>query len=497
MSKRSYSEKTLEEKLLAIADVESGRTYHAVAEKYGVSIGTVAGWVQQKSELKEKTLRNESCSSKRAVRISGDSAILDERVFTWFSAARGRKIPISGVLVQEIAKKVANNLNLPDFKASNGWLEAFRKRHFISFRALSGESAELDKEIVENWRLVLNYITMGYAPCDVWNLDETGLFWRGLPNRSLLLNSEKAHGGKQSKERVTICFLCSSTGEKYKPLLIGKSANPRAFCGLQPKDVIWKNNSKAWMNSTIFAAYLADFNSKLVQQKRKVLLFLDNAPCHPKIELSNIKFIFFPANTTSGTQPLDAGIIKNFKLKYRTKLINHMLIKTTQEGVEFMLKQINIGHAVKWIEESWKEINESVIKNCFEHVGFYQNAENQVVEFREEENYLQQSVQVLKIGEIIFKENLCTTETFDNDDWEEKIVNPLNEDIEPEDIEEISTENVPDLKEALKCLSTITTYVNKRQVQGANWHITQLEKIFAKKRLESLKDVTLDKCLKK
>ncbi|KAJ8868319.1 hypothetical protein PR048_029835 [Dryococelus australis] len=39
-------------------------------------------------------------------------------------------------------------------------------------------------------------------------------------------------------------------------------------------------------------------------QNRKVLLVLDNATYHPCIKLSNMSLIFFPANTTSITQPM-------------------------------------------------------------------------------------------------------------------------------------------------------------------------------------------------
>ena len=59
-------------------------------------------------------------------------------------------------------------------------------------------------------------------------------------------------------------------------------------------------------------------------ENQNVLLFLDNAPVHPKNlvgKYSNIKIVFFPKNTTLRLQSLDAGIIKNFQVKYQKKLI--------------------------------------------------------------------------------------------------------------------------------------------------------------------------------
>jgi hypothetical protein len=43
----------------------------------------------------------------------------------------GRKINVSGPLLKEKALKFAKDLNKPEFKVSNGWLEAFIKRNNI------------------------------------------------------------------------------------------------------------------------------------------------------------------------------------------------------------------------------------------------------------------------------------------------------------------------------------------------------------------------------
>ena len=62
------------------------------------------------------------------------------------------------------------------------------------------------------------------------------------------------------------------------------------------------------------------------KRNKKVLLFLDNCTSHiMDNELSNVKLIFFPSNTTSVLQPLDQGIITNFKSFYRKNLISFMI----------------------------------------------------------------------------------------------------------------------------------------------------------------------------
>ena len=59
---------------------------------------------------------------------------------------------------------------------------------------------------------------------DVLNADETGLFYRATPNRSLVLSKDQCKGEKKSKEILTVLLCSSLTGmEKLKPVVIDKS----------------------------------------------------------------------------------------------------------------------------------------------------------------------------------------------------------------------------------------------------------------------------------
>lgn len=61
----------------------------------------------------------------------------------------------------------------------------------------------------------------------------------------------------------------------------------------------------------------------LEKENIKVLLFIDNAPCHKvaDLNLENVKVKFLPANTTSILQPLDQGIIHTFKVNFRQLMV--------------------------------------------------------------------------------------------------------------------------------------------------------------------------------
>ena len=42
--------------------------------------------------------------------------------------------------------QIAEKLNYVDFNASSGWLERFKKRNNITFRAISGESTSVNQD---------------------------------------------------------------------------------------------------------------------------------------------------------------------------------------------------------------------------------------------------------------------------------------------------------------------------------------------------------------
>ncbi len=161
---------------------------------------------------------------------------------------------------------------------------------------MSKKSAGMDENVINHWKQNLPNIIQGYDTRDIWNVDEIGLLWKGVPNRNLVLQGEKCKAGKLGKEKLTIVLFCLATGEKFKPLVIGKSQMPRAFNKQLPRRVIWKANSKAWLTWTIFLEYLQKFNAKMQIENQKVLILLNNALCHPEMELSNVKLVFLPLN---------------------------------------------------------------------------------------------------------------------------------------------------------------------------------------------------------
>jgi hypothetical protein len=68
------------------------------------------------------------------------------------------------------------------------------------------------------------------AESDIFNADETGIFFRLTSDRTLKFKREQRVGGKLSKNLITVPVCANVDGaEKRKLLAIGKSKNPKCF----------------------------------------------------------------------------------------------------------------------------------------------------------------------------------------------------------------------------------------------------------------------------
>ncbi|XP_076035908.1 uncharacterized protein LOC143021925 isoform X5 [Oratosquilla oratoria] len=350
----------------------------------GVPRSTVSTIWKNRDKYRQAAASTSSTTS-LVLRGSRDSRLdtMEDMLIKWIEDRTQRKMPISMGLVQERALSLWEDLQattsttsrtLETFTASRGWFQRFRERAGLHNVTMSGEAASADEEAASAFPAFFKTRVEegGFTPKQVFNINETGLFWKKMPTRTYISREEKhASGFKAAKDRLTVALGGNAEGDvKLKPLLVYYSANPRAFKNVNKTTlpVVWTANSKAWVTFSIFHEYVTGYLSQFVERytkkenlSNKILLVVDNAPGHPPSMVewcTNIHVCFLPPNTTPVLQPMDQGVIATFK-KYYTRRTMRKLNRAMDSGtttVRAYWRSFNIKMAVEHIVAAWEEV---------------------------------------------------------------------------------------------------------------------------------------------
>ena len=359
----------LSTKVQIIERIEAGEKQAKVCGDYELSKQTVSTIFSNKQKIKEAFEQNRLVDTRKKIRSATYSDI-DEAMEKWYTQVRAKGLPVSGPLLIEKPKRFAELLKVDDFKASQGWIDKFKTRHGLKCKVLAGEAESVSDATVQNWTDdVLPKHLEGWQAKNVFNCDESGLFWKMLPNRTLARKGEECHGAKKSKERVTLMFCSNADGsEKYPLAVIGKFKNPRCFKNVTNMPVHYYAQKNAWMDRYIFKQWLEAFDKKITKQRRNVLLFYDNVGSHiiDDVSLRSTTIVTLPPNTTSRLQPMDQGIIEACKKRYRSRLLQRVVVDL-KAGTE---TKISLLDAIHLISRAWNDVTEKSIVNCYRKAGF-------------------------------------------------------------------------------------------------------------------------------
>lgn len=249
MSKRKHTTLSLQDKCDIIKKLESGITVRELAKTYDVGKSTIGDIKKKKDAIISHVSSTESGPGQRKTLKSCQNPDVESAVFTWFLQQRAQHIPLSGEIICEKAKWFYSQITgRHDFQASSGWLEKFKKRHGIRQLTITGEKLSADESAVEPFkRKFLDKIKeMDLNPHQVYNADESGLFWKVLPNKTLAHQGEKsAPGRKVKKDRITFMPCANASGShKLRMLVVGKANKPRAFKRCTNLPVVYMGQKK-------------------------------------------------------------------------------------------------------------------------------------------------------------------------------------------------------------------------------------------------------------
>ncbi|XP_054734693.1 tigger transposable element-derived protein 1-like [Anastrepha obliqua] len=203
-----------------------------------------------------------------------------------------------------------------------------------------------------------------------------------MPSRTYVAKSQKTAGGlKVAKDRVTLLFCSNASGERMlKPLLVNRALRPSSMKSVDfnKLPIHWTANKKAWMTSAIFTEWFQKYfiselrrymNAKCLEFK--VLLILDNVPCHPLLEHPNVQFCYLPPNTPSLIQPLDQGIIATFKKYYIKRSFQYVVDKLDHNEdltVIDMWKQFSIMDCINQVGLALADLKPSTLNSCWKNI---------------------------------------------------------------------------------------------------------------------------------
>ena len=241
-------------------------------------------------------------------RLSSSRCNITEQMETlllvWINEKQMAGDSVGEAIICEKARRVLEKLGakapststgpVKEFFGTKEWFTGFRKRTGLHSVLRHGEAGSGDRDSAEQHREKFRKTIEegGFLSQQVFNCDETGLFWKRMPHRTYIMKEDTTlPGHKPMKDQLTLLFCANVSGDcKVKPLLVYHSENPRAFKTIRKNRlrVLLCSNHKAWVTRSLFSDWVPVVFGPTVHDylrekdlSQNVLLVMDNAPAHP------------------------------------------------------------------------------------------------------------------------------------------------------------------------------------------------------------------------
>lgn len=148
--------------------------------------------LRNKAHMNEKAVQSGCSGAFRASVPVHDK--VEKALYTLFLVTRPKKIPVDGSMLMKKAKWFATALGEDNFTGGTEWQQRFKNHYGIVGKTLSGKrgatrsSNSIRKCFSKEWPGICDSV----SPSQIFNADETMLFWQMLPNKSLDLRAVNA-----------------------------------------------------------------------------------------------------------------------------------------------------------------------------------------------------------------------------------------------------------------------------------------------------------------
>ncbi|CAM4393145.1 unnamed protein product, partial [Caretta caretta] len=218
--KKHRSVPTLEKKLAVLDLLRNGMSVSNMARKYDRNKSSIHAIKIREREIHQAVASGIPMTAKVTSQVHDKTLLKTEKALNlWLEDMNRKRVPIDGNIVREKALSLYALFKPPteegkpsdekEFKASQGWLNSFRNHFNLKNVQTTGEAASANEEAAKAYPKQLKKIIKekGYLAEQVFNADETGLFWKEMPNRTYTSKSERqAPGFKAAKDRGLATF---------------------------------------------------------------------------------------------------------------------------------------------------------------------------------------------------------------------------------------------------------------------------------------------------
>ena len=213
MAKRH--ELSLQEKIEVLDKVKKTtsqfKSEGACCEIYKIPRSTLTRLINKEEELRSRWCEVFCHGHKQAKKLKrlrkSKVPEVDTALNQWFGTVTSKGQKLSGPILKEKAEDLAKKLGHTNFVATEGWLSCWKVRHQISYKQAHGEKGSADIKSAEEWTSTMLPGLLD-RPNEIYNADETGLYYQATPDGSLCYCHKKLSGSKKAMEKITV--LCCS-----------------------------------------------------------------------------------------------------------------------------------------------------------------------------------------------------------------------------------------------------------------------------------------------
>ncbi|KAL0267073.1 UNVERIFIED_CONTAM: hypothetical protein PYX00_009439 [Menopon gallinae] len=341
----------LETKVKVIRFYEGGKSVSVIARQLDMPQSTIATILRNRDKLTEAAKGSASMKLTRLTKMrEGPISDMESLLMSWIEeeSRNGNALTASAIKAKarsvfEMLKEKAGPDCDVEFSASSGWYMRFKNRYSVDSVV---DSISADMKTVEEFAETLDGLISegGYVPEQIFNIDETYLFWKRIPLEGV--NDKKP---EPSKDVVTVLLGGNAAGYKLKPLVVWNGGDVSDKTDLP---VHCKTRLNAFQD-VFLSLYLNEMKNYCADRNVpfNILLLVDGSRV---VSVDGVKAVVVPQSAKKLVQPADRGVFAAFKAYYLRRTVR-ALEESNKAACEFW-KEYDAHRFMKNIAHAWDDI---------------------------------------------------------------------------------------------------------------------------------------------